>query len=60
MALGRKAIVMSASTKFRAPKYLHFKPRDKGRVCIAGKYTYLPGKFNSRESREAYQAILPD
>lgn len=52
---------MSFSPKrgtFSPPKYLHFKSRNKGRVRIKGKDIYLPGKYDSKESRDAYRELV--
>jgi integrase len=40
------------------PKYCQHKKRNRGRVCIAGKYHYLPGEYNSVESQQAYWALI--
>jgi hypothetical protein len=32
--------------------------RNLGRVCIAGKYHYLPGLYDSAQSRQAYWALI--
>ncbi len=42
----------------KRPAYLHHKQSGRGRVCVAGKYHYLPGAFDSPESREAYWKII--
>jgi hypothetical protein len=41
-------------TKTRPPKYSIDKSKKKAFVRIAGRKSYLPGKSNSAESREAY------
>src|SRR5262245_39835455 len=42
----------------KRPAYSLHKPSNRGRVFIAGKYYYLPGEYDSAESREAYFGIL--
>ena len=49
-----------STSKFRVPKYCHHKATDRARVRVHGKYEFLPGKFNSRESRAAYQKVIEE
>ncbi len=42
----------------RRPGYLHHKQSGRARVCVGGKYRYLPGAFDSPESRKAYWEII--
>ena len=42
----------------KRPAYSHHKQSNRGRVCIAGKYHYLPGAYDSAESNAAYWALI--
>ena len=42
----------------KRPAYLHHKLSGRARVCVSGKYHYLPGAFDSPESRQAYWEII--
>jgi integrase len=42
----------------KRPAYALHKSSNRGRVFLLGKYFYLPGEYESAESREAYYALL--
>ncbi len=42
------------------PKYVRHKARNCGKVTIHGKTHYLPGEFNSEESKTAYGRLLAE
>jgi hypothetical protein len=42
------------------PSYLRHKPRNCGKVRIDGKDIYLPGEYDSPESREAYHRLVAE
>ncbi len=42
----------------KRPAYSHHKQSNRGRVCIGGKYHYLPGAYDSAESNAAYWALI--
>ncbi|MGC8559112.1 MAG: tyrosine-type recombinase/integrase, partial [Phycisphaerae bacterium] len=42
----------------RLPGYCHHKGSNRGVVTICGRDIYLPGAFNSRESKAAYDRII--
>jgi integrase len=42
----------------KRPAYSHHKQSNRGRVCIGGKYHYLPGTHDSAESWAAYWALI--
>ena len=44
----------------RIPGYLHHKQRGRARVLINGKYIQLPGKYGSKESKDAYRRIVDE
>ena len=44
----------------RVPKYRHFKARDIAFVEHKGKRKYFPGKYDSEESRAAYETYIAD
>jgi integrase len=43
---------------YKHPEYVQHKASGRARVFYDGKYHYLPGKYGSPESREAYYGIL--
>ena len=50
---------MSKSSKRRAPKYQHHKPRNQARVTIDGK-TYYLGTYDSTESHQKYHQLIAE
>ena len=44
----------------RIPKYVRHKARNTGKVTISGKTHYLPGAYDSEESRDAYDKVVAE
>ncbi|MFM7844087.1 MAG: hypothetical protein ACKPEY_07650, partial [Planctomycetota bacterium] len=44
----------------RLPSYRRHSLRNTAFVVISGKRTYLPGEFNSEESRTAYRRLVAE
>ena len=42
----------------KRPAYSRHAKSNRGRVCIAGKYHYLPGDYDSAESQQAYWTLI--
>jgi len=47
-------------SKDRVPAYCKHKATGKGVVNIGGRYIYLPGRYNSAESRREYDRIISE
>ena len=44
----------------RIPKYVHHRARNTGKVTINGKTHYLPGDYDSEQSRAEYDRLVAE